>query len=138
MSDAARPTLDQLRAICAASPFDAWAGFDLVAAQDGRAELRVAQRADLLQQSAFLHAGVLGALIDRAAGFAAASVAGGVITASYQTNMYRPAVGEAFVARARVVRAGKRQIFAEAEVFALSGGQETLVAGGTAILMTLG
>jgi uncharacterized protein (TIGR00369 family) len=131
LSETEASVLAQLRAVCAASPFDVWAGFELMAAHDGKAELRVASRDDLLQQSRFLHAGVLAALIDRAAGFAAASVVGAVITSSYQTTMYRPATGDSFIARARVVRAGKRQVFAFAE------GRETLVAGGTAILMTV-
>jgi uncharacterized protein (TIGR00369 family) len=127
--------LDRLRAVCAASPFDAWAGFDLRAAGKGEAELRVAAREDLLQQSGFLHAGVLGALIDRACGFAAASVAGAVLASQYQVLCYKPAVGQAFVARARVDRLGKRQVFASAQVFAIASGAETLVAGGTAVLM---
>ena len=129
--------LDQLRAVSAASGFDRWAGFDLLGAGDGAAELAVAARPELLQQGGFLHAGVLGALIDRSCGFAAASVAGAVLVSQYQVRCYRPAVGERFVARAHVARAGKRQIFALAEVFAMTGGEEKLVAGGDAVLMTV-
>jgi acyl-coenzyme A thioesterase PaaI-like protein len=44
-------------------------------------------------------------------------------------------VGERFVARARVTRAGKRQVFATAELFAIREGGEKLVAGGSAVLM---
>jgi acyl-coenzyme A thioesterase PaaI-like protein len=48
---------------------------------------------------------------------------------------YAPAVGERFLARAKVTKAGKRQVFAAAELFARSDGAERLVAGGSAVLM---
>jgi uncharacterized protein (TIGR00369 family) len=95
----------------------------------------VEARAELLQHAGFLHAGVLGALVDTSCGFAAATVAGNVLASQYQVMCYAPATGERFVARARVTRAGKRQVFATAEIFALRGGAEKLVAGGSAVLI---
>lgn len=60
----------------------------------------------------FLHAGIVTALIDTACGFAAATVAGGKVLASHcAVHFLAPARGEAFVARARVVKAGHRQVF---------------------------
>ena len=128
--------LDTLRAVSAASGFDHWAGFHLATAGEGRAELHLASRPDLLQQAGFLHAGVIGALIDRSCGFAAASLAGAILASQYQVRCYRPAIGDRFVTRAHVVRAGKRQIFALAEVFAITSEEERLVAGGDAVLIT--
>jgi uncharacterized protein (TIGR00369 family) len=128
-------TIDLLRQVNSASPFNAWAGFDLVSAEAGAAELALDSRPELLQHSGFLHAGVVGALIDSACGFAAASVAGNVLASQYQVMCYAPAVGDRFVARANVTRAGKRQVFATAELFALKDGEEKLVAGGSAVLM---
>jgi uncharacterized protein (TIGR00369 family) len=127
--------LAQMRAVNASSPFNAWAGFELVSAAGGEAELALTTRPELLQHSGFLHAGVVGALIDTACGFAAASQSGAVVASQYQVRCYRPAIGTAFVARAKVARAGKRQIFALAEVYAISETGETLVAGGDAILI---
>lgn len=127
--------LDQLRAVNAASAFNQWAGFELAAAADGEAELRLEARPDLTQSSGFLHAGVLGALIDTACGFAAASVAGAVLASQYQVLCYKPATGSRFVARAKVDRAGKRQVFATAQVFVIGETGETLVAGGSAVLI---
>ena len=92
-------------------------------------------RPELLQHGGFLHAGVLGALIDTACGFAAASASGAVLASQYQVLCYKPAVGERFVTRASVDRVGKRQVFASARVFAVRKGVETLVAGGSAVLM---
>ena len=119
----------------AASPFNTWAGFELLSAEGGAAEVAVDSRTDLLQHSGFLHAALVGGLIDTACGFAAASVAGNVLASQYQVMCYAPAVGERFVARAIVTRAGKRQVFATAELFALRDGAEKLVAGGSAVLM---
>lgn len=127
--------LEQLRAFNAASPFNSWAGFELVSAAEGRAELALDTRPEVLQRSGFLHAGVQGAMIDTSCGFAAASIAGAVLASQYQVLCYKPAVGDRFIARARVDRAGKRQVFASAELFAITDGAETLVATGTTILM---
>ena len=127
-------TLALLRGVVAATPFDVWMGLDLVEACDGRAVVRISGRPDLLQQSGFLHAGIIAALIDRSAGFAAASIAGNVLTSNFQVTPYRPAVGESFEARAQVVRAGKTQVFVNVELFAIIGDDQKLVAGGTAIL----
>ena len=131
-------TLDLLRAVVAATPFDVWLDLALVEASDGKALVRLASRPDLLQQSGFLHAGVIAALVDRAAGFAAASVAGAVLTANFQVTPYRPAVGESFEAAAQVVRAGKVQVFVNVELFAIEGDGRKLVAGGTAVLAVTG
>ena len=130
--------LELLRAVVAATPFDVWLGLELVEAAEGHALVRLASRPDLLQQSGFLHAGVIAALIDRAAGFAAASVAGAVLTANFQVTPYRPAVGESFEAVAQVVRAGKAQVFVNVELFAIEGDGRKLVAGGTAVLAVTG
>ncbi|MCU1761546.1 hypothetical protein NTD84_17720 [Pseudomonas sp. 14P_8.1_Bac3] len=50
-------------------------------------------------------------------------------------NCLAPAVGEVFIARGRVVKAGKKQVFARAELFAQTGDQLKRVATGDAILL---
>jgi uncharacterized protein (TIGR00369 family) len=91
-------------------------------------------RADAGQYAGFLHAGLVGALIDTACGFAAATVSGRVLASHYSVNCLRPAVGERFIARARVVKPGKSQVFTACELFAVSGGAEKLVATGETLL----
>jgi uncharacterized protein (TIGR00369 family) len=127
--------IDVLQQVNAASPFNAWAGFELLSAQRGSAERSVAAKPELLQHAGILHAGVIGAMIDTACGFAAASVAGNVLASQYQVICYAPAVGERFVAPAKVTRAGKRRVFTTAELFAIRGEVERLVAGDSAVLM---
>jgi acyl-coenzyme A thioesterase PaaI-like protein len=53
-----------LQQVNAASPVNAWAGFELLSAEGAAAELAVDARGDLLQHGGFLHAGVIGGLID--------------------------------------------------------------------------
>ena len=78
-------------------------------------------RGEFGQYSGFLHAGLIGALIDTACGFAAVTVAGpGVLAAHFSQNCLRPAQGEQFIARARVVRAGKTQVFTACELFTVA------------------
>jgi uncharacterized protein (TIGR00369 family) len=90
------------------------------------------------QYSGFLHAGLIGALIDTACGFAAATLAGRVLASHYSVNCLRPAVGERFIARARVVKPGKTQVFTACELFAQKDGVEKLVATGETLAVGCG
>lgn len=87
------PIFELLTQVNASSPFNVWAGFELTNAGEGRAEIEVRTRPDLLQHTGYLHAGILAALIDTSCGFAAATVAGNVLTSQYQVMCYAPAVG---------------------------------------------
>jgi len=102
-----------------------------------RAQLPLPWRAGLGQYAGFRHAGIIGALIDTACGFAAATVVGRVLAAHYSVNCLRPAVGEAFIARARVVKPGKSQVFTACELYARKEGQEILVATGETLLTVI-
>jgi uncharacterized protein (TIGR00369 family) len=133
MSAPADP-LPFIRQINATAAFNRWCGIEVLAAGDGQAEIAVDWRADLGQYAGFLHAGVLGALIDTACGFAAATQVGRVLASHYSVNCLRPAVGERFVARARVVKPGRTQVFTHCELFALQDGSQKLVATGETLL----
>ena len=95
-------------------------------------------RAEFGQYAGFLHAGLVGALIDTACGFAAATVVGPVLAAHFAVNCLRPAIGERFIARARVVKPGRSQVFTACELFAVSNGEEKLVATGETLLTVVG
>ena len=108
-------------ALSETAAFNRWAGFEVVDASDGRAELKLPWRTDLGQYAGFLHASMIGGMIDTACGFAAFTLSGRVLASHISVNCLAPATGDAFVARARVVKAGRRQVFAHAELFALRG-----------------
>jgi len=83
------------------------------------------------QQQGAGHAGVTFALADTAAGYAALSLMPEdreVMTVEAKINLLAPAMGEALVARGRVVKAGRRLTVVTAEVFAVREGIETCIA----------
>jgi uncharacterized protein (TIGR00369 family) len=82
-----------------------------------------------------LHAGLVGALIDTACGFAAATITAGVLAFHYSVNFFRPAVATRFIARSKILKLGKRQIFCRAEVYGDDVTDKRLVASGETILM---
>ena len=127
-----------IRGINETAAFNRWCGIQVLAAGEGRAEIGLPWREDLGQYAGFLHAGLVGALIDTACGFAAATVAGRVLASHFSVNCLRPAVGERFVARARVVKPGRTQVFTACELFAVTGGEEKLVATGETLLTPVG
>ena len=126
--------LATLRAINETAAFNRWCGIEVLSAEPGRAEIAMPWREEVGQYAGFLHAGLVGALIDTACGFAAATMVGRVLASHYAVNCLRPAVGERFVARARVVKAGKTQMFTSCELYAQTRGEETLVATGETLL----
>lgn len=126
--------LARIRAINDSAAFNRWCGFEVLGADAGVAELAMPWRGEAGQYSGFLHAGLVGAMIDTACGFAAATLVGRVLASHYSVNCLRPAVGDRFVARARVVKPGKTQVFTACELFALQGADEKLVATGETLL----
>lgn len=128
-------TIDAIRELNGTAAFNRWLGIEVVVAQDGEAIIRIPWRDELGQYSGFAHAGVVAALIDTACGYAAASAAGMVLASHCSMNFLSPAVGDSFTATARVVKAGRRQILAAAELHAHRDGQDKLVATGETLLM---
>lgn len=126
--------LARLRAVNATAAFNRWYGFEVVSAKPGEVELSMPWRAEAGQYSGFLHAGLIGALIDTACGYAAGTIVGRTLASHYSVNCLRPAVGERFVARARVVKPGKTQVFTACELYAEAAGSEKLVATGETLL----
>jgi uncharacterized protein (TIGR00369 family) len=90
------------------------------------------------QQNGFVHAGILTTILDSACGYAAMSLlpAGtDVLSVEFKTNLLAPATGERFEARARVKRSGRTLSVAAADAFAISSGEERLVATMLATIM---
>jgi len=131
--------LQALAAVNASAAFNRAAGFDVVAAGNGEATIRMNWRDDLTQYSGHLHAGMIAALLDTACGFAAATLVGTVIASHFSMNCLKPAVGRYFVARGTTLRAGRRQVFARAELLAADEqGDLVLVATGETVLVPTG
>lgn len=127
--------LTQIRAINQTAAFNRWCGLEVVSASQGLVEIAMPWRNEVGQYAGFLHAGLVATLIDTACGYAAATVVGpSVLAAHFSVNCMRPAIGERFIARAKVVKAGKTQIFTSCELYACKAQEEKLVATGETLL----
>ncbi len=116
-------------------------GMRLVRVAPGEVEIALDFRPGLTQQHGYVHAGVVAAAADTACGYAALTLtdAGSeVLSIEFKLNLLSPAAGESFVARARVVRAGRNITVCAGDVFALKGGGEKLVATMLATMMRVG
>ncbi|KAF0803355.1 thioesterase superfamily protein [Alcanivorax xiamenensis] len=115
MSDTSE-ILERIRTLSRQAPFNNWLNLEVHRIESGEAELHLRWRDEFAQYSGFLHAALIGGLIDTACGFAAASQAGNVTASQFSVRCLRPAVAETFVVRARVLKAGRRQVFVNAEL----------------------
>jgi uncharacterized protein (TIGR00369 family) len=131
-------SLQDLVAANASARLNRLAGFDVTAADDGAAEIVMEWNDDLTQYAGHLHAGMIAALLDTACGFAAATLAGNVTATHFSMNCLRPAIGRRFIAKGVTVRAGRKQIFAEAALFAENDqGERSLVATGDTLMVPI-
>lgn len=106
----------------------------------GEVEIRLPFREDLTQQHGFLHAGALTTVVDTACGYAAFTLmppGAAVLTVEFKMNLLAPGKGEAALARARVVKAGRTLSVVSGDVLAVEQGEERLVATMTATVMTV-
>ncbi|HUP46418.1 MAG TPA: PaaI family thioesterase [Thermoanaerobaculia bacterium] len=102
-------------------------GASLSRVAPGQVEIALPWRDDLAQQSGILHAGIIASIADSACGYAALTLmppGSDVVSVEFKLNLLAPAAGPGFVARGRVIRAGRTITTAAADVF----GGETLVA----------
>lgn len=130
--------LAMLQQINAMAAFNQWCGIKVTAAESGAVEIQMPWRPEVAQYSGFLHAGLVGTLIDTACGFAGVTVAGpNLLAANFSVNCLRPAVGHTFIARARVVKPGKAQVFTSCDLYAVDAEGEKLVANGQTLLSVM-
>lgn len=122
--------LDTARRFFAAAPFMVDLGVVPIAVGEGTVstELRLEPRHH--QHTGVVHAGVMATIADHTMGAAAQTLAPEghwVMTAELKTSLLRPGRGERLVCDAHVLKAGRQISFTEAEVWAVSGEQRTLV-----------
>ena len=115
-------------------------GAELAAVVQGGVEIRLPFSPSLVQQNGYLHGGAITAVLDSACGYAALTVAADdkeVLTVEFKVNLLAPAVGEVFVARAQVKKAGRTLTVCTADAFAINGGKEKAVATMLATIMAV-
>ena len=115
-------------------------GAALTRVEPGAVEITLPNRSDLTQQHGFLHGGIIATILDSACGYAAFSLMSAdvaVLTVEYKINFLRPAGGDGFVARARVLKPGQNLTVCAGDVFAQTGNTEKTVATMLATIMAL-
>lgn len=116
-------------------------GARLASVAPGEVQVVLPSREELAQHHGFLSAAVLTAIADVACGYAAMSLmpaGASVLTVEYKVNFVPPAQGKRIVARARVVRPGRTVTTCTADVFAMTGAEEKLVATMLATMIQAG
>ena len=106
-------------------------GFRIRSFEEGRVDIEVAPKEELVQFMGFVHAGVVTGLADHAAGAAYASVLAegqACLTIELKINFMKPAKGDMLVAEAKVISPGKSIGVVHSEVFAETDGKRTQVA----------
>lgn len=122
--------LDTLRAFFAKSPFIVDLGIEPSAVEPGRVTTTLVLAPRHQQHTGVVHAGVSATMADHSMGAAAQTLAPEghrVLTAELKTSLLRAAQGERLVCEARVLKAGRMLCFTEAEVYAETGAERTLV-----------
>jgi uncharacterized protein (TIGR00369 family) len=112
----------------------------MISVSRGAVEIRFPFDSRLTQQNGFVHAGAVTSIMDSACGYAAMSVApeqADVLSVEFKINLLTPAVGESFVARASIKRAGKRLVVCTADAFAVKAGEEKVIATMLATIMNI-
>jgi uncharacterized protein (TIGR00369 family) len=98
-------------------------GATLTVVEPGYTEIALPYRAELTQQKAFVHGGILGMIADSACGYAAYSLmpaTSSLVTVEYKINILAPAKS-GLVARGQVIRPGRTLTIARGDVYAADG-----------------
>jgi uncharacterized protein (TIGR00369 family) len=106
-------------------------GASLTRVEPGAIDIQLPYRADLTQQNGYLHAGMLTTIADSACGYAAYTLmpAGSdVLSVEFKVNLLRPAVGEIFIAKARVIKPGRTLTVTRCDVYGVKGEEKKLIA----------
>ncbi|GAB5495845.1 MAG: PaaI family thioesterase [Phycisphaerales bacterium] len=115
-------------------------GAELLEADAGVVAIRLPFDPRHSQQDGYVHAGVISTIADSACGYAALTLlpeSKEVLSIEFKINLLAPAKGEAFVARAEVVKQGRTISVCRADVDALNGDSMTPIAAMTATIFAV-
>jgi uncharacterized protein (TIGR00369 family) len=122
---------EKVRESFARQPVMAFLGAELVRVGAGAVDIKLPFQENLAQQNGFLHAGITSTIVDSACGYAAFSLMPSgtdVLTTEFKINFLSPARGDYFLAKGRILKAGKTLTVARGDVFAVKKGEEKLIA----------
>jgi len=106
-------------------------GAELADVAPGYCAIALAPRPEVAQQHGYVHAGIVGAIVDSAGGYAGFTLFpadASVLTVEFKLNLLAPATGDRIVAEGFVVKPGRTLAVTRGEVHAETAGKRTLVA----------
>ena len=106
-------------------------GAELTDVAPGYCAIALVPRPEVAQQHGYVHAGVVGAIVDSAGGYAGFTLFpadASVLTVEFKLNLLAPAAGDRIVAEGFVVKPGRTLAVTRGEVHAETAGKRTLVA----------
>ena len=106
----------------------------------GAVDIEIDWAQGLTQQHGFLHAGVVATALDSACGYAAFTLMAAnaeVLTIEFKINLLAPARGTYFRMEGRVLKPGRTISVCEGRAYAISDGQEKLIASMSCTLMAV-
>ena len=106
-------------------------GAELAAVAPGYCAIALVPRPEVAQQHGYVHAGIVGAIVDSAGGYAGFTLFpanASVLTVEFKLNLLAPAGGDRLLAEGFVVKPGRTLAITRGEVHAEQAGKRTLVA----------
>lgn len=106
-------------------------GIELADVKEGWCRTSLVVKPEHAQQHGSVHAGVISTLADHTCGGAARAALGAshdVLTIEFKINFLRPGTGDRLEGEGKALRAGRRVVVAESEVYAFESNQRVLVA----------
>lgn len=125
------PLFARIQESFARQRFMALLGASLSSVKPGEVEIRLPWKEELAQQHGFAHAGAIASIVDSACGYSALTLmpeGAAVLSIEFKVNLLAPAAAELFVARGKVIRAGRTITVTQGEAAAVNGGKETPIA----------
>lgn len=115
-------------------------GAELTVVEPGWCEIRLPYKEELTQQHGFFQAGIIGAIVDNAGGYAGYSLmppGASVLTAEYKLNLLAPGDGDLLIATGEVIKPGKNLVITRGEVYVVKNGRSSHCATMQQTLMTM-
>lgn len=115
-------------------------GATLIYVNRGEVWIELPYRSDMSQQHGFVHAGIITTIVDSACGYAAMTMTPfdmSVLTVEFKMNFLSPAIGERFIAKGKVKKAGRTITVCEGDVIAYGDGGEKVIATMLATMMNV-
>ncbi|MEP5611462.1 MAG: PaaI family thioesterase [Cyclobacteriaceae bacterium] len=119
--------IERIREGFEAQSFMQHIGAKLTDIKEGYVQIEVEYNDRLLQQHGFYHGGVVATLADNAGGFAGNTLMSEneqPLSIEFKINLLNPAKGEKLVAKARVLKNGRRIKVCEVNVYGVQDGEE--------------